>query len=68
VDTLWVSLADACLRTGLNRERLLRLVQGRVIEGRQNVTGRWEVNRASLERYRKDAGAGTRTPLTADRG
>jgi len=56
----WIPLSDAALSCGLNRERLLRLVQAGVIEGRRNLTGRWEVLRPSLERYRhaRDEGTG----------
>ena len=49
----WISLSDAAVRVGINRERLLRLVQCRVVEGRRNLTGRWEVNKPSLERFLK---------------
>ena len=50
----WISLADAALRLGIDRERLLRLVQGQVIDGRRNVTGRWEVSTRSMARYRRE--------------
>ncbi len=46
-----ITLADAAVRIGMNRERLLRLVQARKIEGRRNITGRWEVLRVSLDRF-----------------
>ncbi len=47
----WITLSDAAVRAGLNRERLLRLIQGGSIRGRRNVTGRWEVESASVARY-----------------
>jgi hypothetical protein len=47
----WLSLSDAALRAGMNRERLLRLIQGGRVAGRRNVTGRWEVKSISLEGY-----------------
>ena len=50
-DQRWWSLSDAALQAGMNRERLLRLVQDRRVEGRRNLTGRWEVNGASLQRH-----------------
>jgi len=53
MDAEWMALSDAALTCGLNRERLLRLVQAGVIEGRRNITGRWEVRRCSLEHYRQ---------------
>ena len=60
MDAEWIALSDAAVSCGLNRERLLRLVQAGVIEGRRNLTGRWEVHRRSLEHYRR-AGDEART-------
>lgn len=58
----WLSLSDAALQAGMNREKLLRLVQDRRVEGRRNLTGRWEVESTSLERYVSDKEAGRPTP------
>lgn len=61
MDAEWLALSDAAVSCGLNRERLLRLVQAGVIEGRRNLTGRWEVRRRSIERYRTQRNS-TRDP------
>jgi hypothetical protein len=47
----WIALSEAALLAGMNRERLLRLVQAGVVLGRRNLTGRWEVDRAALKRH-----------------
>jgi hypothetical protein len=47
----WLALSDAALAAGINRERLLRLVQGRRVKGRRNLTGRWEIDQQSLSKY-----------------
>lgn len=52
-DSEWMALAAAAMQLGINRERLLRLVQSGIIEGRRNLTDRWEVRRSSLERYER---------------
>lgn len=67
MDAEWIALSDAAISCGLNRERLLRLVQAGTIEGRRNLTGRWEVLRRSLERYRRasaTAAAPERQPVS----
>lgn len=61
----WISLSDAAVRASLNRERLLRLVQCRLVEGRRNLTGRWEVESTSLRRYVSDKEAGAATAPSA---
>ena len=47
----WITLSDATLRLGINRERLLRLIQGHVVSGRKNCTGQWEVSAGSISDY-----------------
>ncbi len=44
-------LASACIRAGLNREKLLRRVQQGEVKARQEPNGRWMVDVASLDAY-----------------
>ena len=57
----WIGLSEAAITARINRERLLRLVQSGQVQGRRNVTGRWEVNRGSLDTYLSSRTSGART-------
>ena len=49
-DTPLVSATSAAHDLGISRERVVRLVQKRLLDGR-NVDGRWLVDRRSLEGF-----------------
>ena len=50
--------AEAALRLGMSRERLIRLIQNGQLEGRRDPRLGWLVGQAAVERLRRTHAAG----------
>ncbi len=52
-----ITLAEAALELGQTRERVLRLIMSHRLIGRRTPAGRWMVETASLDEYKKHSAA-----------